>query len=48
MKRIDKEKSVFTMSRDHKPATGQIVDPLVTVRMEFPVSILEKYNYKML
>lgn len=25
----------------------QVVDPLMTARMEFPLSILEKYNYKM-
>jgi len=26
----------------------QIVDPLMTVRMEFPLWILEKYGYSML
>lgn len=26
----------------------QVVDPLMTARMEFPVSILNKYNYKMI
>lgn len=24
----------------------QVVDPLMTARMEFPISILDKYNYK--
>lgn len=26
----------------------QVVDPLMTTRMEFPLSILDKYNYKMI
>ena len=26
----------------------QVVDPLMTCRMEIPISILDKYNYKML
>ncbi len=50
VKEATKQEAVRTgmlMSLLSDMAVSQFVDPLLTVRVEFPLDVLEKYGYKL-
>jgi amidase len=46
--KMDTHEAAMLLSLSGNLRICQIVDPLITARMELPIEILEKYNYKMI